>query len=81
MSTNQHSFNVILDSERYTKLDLMAKKLDCSKGRVIRQSIDALYLMIVDNIPTCATGQACYVPHMHTLQIGLPNPVTPPTVA
>lgn len=82
MSETKHSFNVILSKSQYEKLFELAKTLDSSRGRAIRQAIDAYHCMQVKKIPICANGQMCYVPHMHVQQQppafqGSPNPNFP----
>lgn len=65
MALKNQPFNVALEPSELTDLTTLAKRLKCSKGAVIRLAVSNLYKMVVLNSPICASGQRCYVPHMH----------------
>jgi hypothetical protein len=59
------SFNVLLTLEESQALDQCADRLGTSRGTSLRWALARMHRMIVLGIPTCASGQTCYVPHMH----------------
>ena len=61
----KHNLNVTLSSETHEQLSRLARSQHISMAIVIRQLIDWRYTMDVQNIPVCASGQRCFVPHMH----------------
>ena len=61
----KHSFNVLLNPDEVTALTECSQRLGTSRGTIIRWAIIRTHRMICTGIPTCASGQACYVPHMH----------------
>ncbi len=73
MTIKPHSFNVLLSFEEFDQLTVLARALDCSRGRAIRVAIRAAFTMKCNRIPTCADGRSCYVPQMH--------PIPPPVQA
>jgi hypothetical protein len=48
----------------------LAHALRITKSQALRQALHAAAAMILHSRPTCASGQACMVPQMHTQ----PNP-------
>lgn len=79
MSKKGHSFNALLDPDHFARLQALAKTLDISMGAVLRNLINSAHAMQVLNIPTCASGQNCFMPHLHPRQATIPNTETPPT--
>jgi hypothetical protein len=66
MPSSKYTFNVILDKPDEQHLIALAEKLRVSRGAVVRRLIDAAYQHIIIEIPTCADGNRCYTPQMHT---------------
>lgn len=58
-------FNVLLHEQDFVKLTDLADHCQISKGNAIRHAITFAHAMHCLNIPTCATGQRCPVPHIH----------------
>ncbi len=58
-------FNVLLDYQDYDRLEKVAEQLQYSKGQVFRIALNNFYQMKCANVPTCANGQPCFVPHLH----------------
>jgi len=67
--------NTLMDEHLFGVLGSLACKLNCSRGAVIRQGIRHMESMILNHEPTCANGQRCFTPHMHTPPAAKP-PVT-----
>lgn len=59
------SFNVLLTAEEAKALDECAERVGTSRGTVLRWALARAHRMTVQGIPCCASGQTCYVPHMH----------------
>lgn len=68
-----HNLNVTLSAEDHEKLSRLARAKKLSKANMIRQCIDWRYTMEVQQLPLCASGQRCYVPHMHPPAQGSPH--------
>lgn len=60
-----HNLNVTLDPECHEQLSRLARAMKLSKSIVIRQLIDYRYTMVVQYIPTCASGARCHCPQLH----------------
>lgn len=60
-----HPFNVILSEQQYQMLRDLAGRTDATMGQALRAALQRAHRMICMRQPTCANGQACYVPHMH----------------
>lgn len=69
-SGRRGAFNVQLDETDYARLDALASVTARSRGAVVRQALQFMHQMLVQGIPTCASGQFCPVPHVHR-----PNPL------
>ena len=68
------SFNVLLEPEQQLKMQQLAAKRALSQGAVLRDALEAAWLMYVPGTPVCATGKGCFVPQMHTAPpIHVPN--------
>lgn len=57
------SLNILLSPEEKATLKQLAAIEQCSMGRLIRCWIANSKRMLVDDIPTCASGRACAAPH------------------
>lgn len=68
------AFNVMLSDEDYARLDAVAHVLQRSRGAVVREAVRYLHQMIVQGVPTCASGAFCPVPQMHRPNPGLAAP-------
>ena len=66
MPNKNRAFNVMLDDEDKARLDELAGQLGYSKGQILRDALKNMWLHRCRNVPTCANGFGCYVPHMHT---------------
>jgi len=83
----QRAFNVLLTVEEGTCLDQASERLGVSKGTCMRWALIRLHRMVCHGIPTCASGQTCYVPQMHPISsLKIPDipgqttfPTPPPT--
>ena len=65
MSKRTHSFNVLMSPEEYDRLVQVAAAQELPKSEVIRKLITSLHFMLLQGAPTCASGQRCFVPHLH----------------
>lgn len=59
------SFNVMLSTGERDQLGLLAHRLECNASQALRLALRSLVAHVLNNRPTCANGQMCYVPHMH----------------
>lgn len=59
------TFQLMLDQDDITRLMQLKVATGRSRAQLIREGITALHRMHIENVPTCASGMACYVPHMH----------------
>ena len=69
----QIPFNVLLSELDKEMLGALAAKLRVSQGQVIRQALSYAYLMGCEGQPTCASGQACFMAHLHNRQGVVPH--------
>lgn len=67
-------FNVMLTQVDRAHLDDLALLDSVSAGHVIRKLINAAHSMAIDQVPRCATGNPCFVPHMHSANVRHQNP-------
>lgn len=78
-----HKFNVLLTDESLLALDALARQRGVSKGNIIRRAVDTLLRMEQSQEPCCATGEHCFVRHLHPMiqgrQIGAAAPHAAPT--
>lgn len=66
-------FNVMLTQVDRAHLDALSVLDSVSAGHVIRKLISAAHDMAIDNIPKCASGNPCFVPHMHAANVRRTN--------
>lgn len=66
-------FNVLLSQLDKEMLGALAAHLRVSQGQVIRQLVAYGYLMVCEAQPTCASGQACFMAHLHNRQGQVPH--------
>jgi hypothetical protein len=59
-------FHSQLNEDEEAMLIAISNLHGISKGQVVRTAIRTLYQMSIKHTPLCATGQPCFVPHMHT---------------
>ncbi len=73
MASRKHtrSFNVLFTPEEYAGLVKLSEVESCTKGAIVRRAVAYMQAMSVDDVPTCANGNRCFVAHMH------PPPPTP----
>jgi len=64
MSVKKHPFNILLSGADRNAIDLIRKKLDCTRAEVMRIGLKSLYMHIMQQIPTCPDGQRCVCPHL-----------------
>jgi len=67
------AFNVLLSELDKDMLGALAARLRVSQGQVIRQLLAFGYLMVCEGQPTCASGQACFMAHLHNRQGQVPH--------
>jgi len=65
MDKTSKPVNTLMDQRLYDVLVDLACIMNCSRGAVIRQSLRYMEAMVINKIPTCASGQRCFTPHMH----------------
>lgn len=70
-------FNIQLDAETDEQLIGLADFLHIKKSQLIRHLIRAGFQMHVQQIPTCASCEACRAPHTFTY-VNQPAPASPP---
>ena len=69
------AFNVQMDEADYARLDALAGVLSRSRGACLREALKVMHQMVVQGIPTCASGAFCVVPNVHANRgpIGAPG--------
>jgi len=71
-----YQLNVMLDIEDKTHLDMLRDATKKTLAQIVREAITNYWMMRICRTPTCADGQRCLVPQMHTM---LPQPpIAPP---
>lgn len=60
-----YRFNIIMAPHQRKRVQELADRLECSQAAVMLRALHALYTMTITGQPLCASGQRCYVPHMH----------------
>jgi len=75
----KHPFNFEINDTRRLQLRKVADTRGISMGATLRQLIAAAYTMDVDHKPVCASGRACFMPHMHPHE-PVPCPEEEPTL-
>ncbi len=66
MPKTSRPINTLMDERLYGALVDLACIMNCSRGAVIRSAVRNMEAMVIHNQPTCANGQRCFTPHMHT---------------
>lgn len=82
-STKPKQLNVLLEPDDRQRLTELAKKEGLHASQIIRNLIRARHSMKLHGLPTCANGEGCRCPQMHTV-IPQPAPLiqeTPPATA
>lgn len=69
--------NLMLSSELSAALDWLVQHEQKPKAAIMREALVARYRMIALRTPTCASGAACPVPHIHAQGA---VPLTPPSL-
>ena len=67
--------NIMIDGQLHFMLTELSSRLNRSRGSVMRELLVRAHQMVCNSIPLCASGQRCYVPHMHPPS--LPTPTAP----
>ncbi len=70
-------FNIQLDLETDEQLIALAEFLHIKKSQCIRHLIRAGFQMHIQQVPTCASCEACRAPHTFTY-VNAPAPASPP---
>ena len=70
--------NVLLDPEDRQRLSELAKKEGLHASQIIRMLIRSRHSMKIHGMPTCATGENCRCPQMHTVLTPQPPSEQPP---
>lgn len=67
MATEKHtrSVNILFTQPEFARLEMLGEHLGVTRSAAARMALNAAYLMLLDQQPTCANGARCYVPHMH----------------
>lgn len=73
-------FNLVLSADEYRKLNELAAETGLSAAAVLRASLLTFHAMKIHGIPTCATGQTCFVPQMHAARIPSAAHTNPHTI-
>lgn len=71
-TTARKPFNLLLSPDEYTMLKKLAEQSGQSAGTELRTALRARFSMLCIGCATCASGSACFVPHMHA-----PRPMSP----
>lgn len=71
---NSKSFNLLLDDQMRKELSALQQLTQCSGGQILRQALHAKYCHQILRTPSCASGQPCFVPHMHVPAQPFPQP-------
>jgi len=75
MTTRSHSLNVLVSPVLYDLLKELAQTDGVSMGQIVRKLIQHKYNHDILHVPTCASGQPCYVPQMHPVKLPTANRV------
>lgn len=75
-SKKTKQFNVLMAPAELEMLQELAETLGVSAGLAVRLSVKYHHQHLCLRAPRCASGQVCYVPHLH-----LANPAQVPQVA
>ena len=59
------SVNILFSKSGFDRLDKLGEATGRTRSSAARVAIESYAAMLLDNIPTCANGAACYVPHLH----------------
>lgn len=62
---NRAAFNVLLSTEEKAMLKALSTANGTSEGAEMRAALRARHAHLVLGAPTCASGQVCFMPHMH----------------
>ena len=68
--------NVLLETEDRQRLQELADKEGLHASQIIRNLIRSRHSMKIHALPTCANGEGCRCPQMHTV-LAPPAPPTP----
>ncbi len=68
--------NVLLEPEDRQRLQELADKEGLHASQIIRNLIRSRHSMKMHGIPTCANGEGCRCPQMHSL-VAQPPPAAP----
>lgn len=81
MSSKAQPFNVLLEPDQRAALQALARARRTSQGQVIRALIGVAHSMTFLATPLCASGDRCFVPHLHQAAPSspAPNPKEAPT--
>ena len=73
MPKQEHKMTILLSDPIKSRLLKLAADAGISQGAICRQLINRAANMTYQSIASCASGQPCLCPHLHT-----PRPNTPP---
>ena len=59
------SVNILFSKSGFKRLDDLGEATGRTRSGAARLAIESYAAMVLDNRPTCANGDACYVPHLH----------------
>lgn len=93
MPAKTHKFTILMEPKLYAALTAAAVQTGLSRGLLMRYSFTYYHVMLMQGVPTCATGQQCMCPQLHQRvgpqatapiaahQIQMPTPVPDPNMA
>lgn len=77
MPEKEHKMTILLSESVKNRLIKLARDAGISQGAICRQLINHAAQMHYQQLATCATGQPCLCPHLHSPRPPLPpDPVT-----
>lgn len=59
------SVNILFSKSGFARLDALGEATGRTRSSAARVAIESYAAMMLDNVPTCANGAACFVPHLH----------------
>lgn len=62
------SLNILIDRNDDSHLSQLIAATGWSKAQVLRTALGHLHTMLILKVPTCASGDRCFVPHLHAQQ-------------
>lgn len=70
---NRAAFNCLLSTEEHAMLVALSRANGTSAGAELRAALRARHAHLILGAPSCASGQTCFMPHMHQRPTYPPN--------